>query len=184
MVKWTSHESNAQPVARANAGIGPAISVSASPLDRALSFGKSGSCRTPRGSSLTLGKITSMRCTKCNSEVGEKDRVLQVGHLEVYRCPQCAHEISGTASHVLPDSFFDATPVRAILRWPDPPSASEVAALRKIVPEFAAMGLSEVTKAIAGRASWTLGVFPRAYVRREVAPFVEQHRFHLELEPA
>jgi len=41
--------------ARANAGTGPAISPSASPLAPAFSFEKDGLSRTPRGSSLTIG---------------------------------------------------------------------------------------------------------------------------------
>ena len=61
---FPADEESAEPAVRANAGTGPSISDSASPLDPAFSFEEDGLSRTPRGSPLTLAKIPAMSTKK------------------------------------------------------------------------------------------------------------------------
>jgi hypothetical protein len=123
-------------------------------------------------------------CQYCGTAIHLENRIASIGDLETFRCPSCDKEVLMTVSRAFSElRERDETMVRAVLRWHGSElSAKELSGLRRVVPDFRNVGLSEVKQAVKGKHSWELGVFTRPYALAELTTLVSENGLTLELQ--
>ena len=120
-------------------------------------------------------------CSHCGGLLQIENRVSEFGDLETYLCPICGRDTSVMVARSWPSLCpIDNRRARVLIRWAgDKPTAKELVALRKFVPDFQNYGIAQVQEVINGKSFWNLGEFDLPIAKGELTQ--EAHKLGLAL---